>query len=85
MGLSFTIAAGPRQRSHSQFRVTRDSSHFIVTGAKLPQPGGPGPRSYIPQEQGGPVTTPRHWVPFVVSYDSQGYGGGIRSRLHTGY
>jgi hypothetical protein len=22
---------------------------------------------------------------FVASYDSQGYGGGIRSRLHTGY
>jgi hypothetical protein len=21
---------------------------------------------------------------FVVSYDSQGYGGGIRNRLHTG-
>jgi hypothetical protein len=25
MGLSFTIAAGPRQRSHSQVRVPRDS------------------------------------------------------------
>jgi hypothetical protein len=23
--------------------------------------------------------------PFVASYDSQGYGGGIRSRLHTGW
>jgi hypothetical protein len=22
---------------------------------------------------------------FVASYDSQGYGGGIRTRLHTGY
>jgi hypothetical protein len=22
---------------------------------------------------------------FVASYDSQGYGGGIRPRLHTGY
>jgi hypothetical protein len=24
----------------------------------LPQPGGPGPRIYIPQEQGGPVIPP---------------------------
>jgi hypothetical protein len=22
---------------------------------------------------------------FVASYDSQGYGGGIQTRLHTGY
>jgi hypothetical protein len=27
---------------------------------------------------------PKHWVPFAASYDSQGYGGGIRPRLHTG-
>jgi hypothetical protein len=25
---------------------------------RLPQPGGPGPRIYIPQEQGGPVIPP---------------------------
>jgi hypothetical protein len=32
MGLSFTIAAGSRQRSHSQVRVSRDSQpHFTVT------------------------------------------------------
>jgi hypothetical protein len=29
--------------------------------------------------------TPGHWVPFLVaSYDSQSYGGGILTRLHTG-
>jgi hypothetical protein len=28
---------------------------------------------------------PEHWVPFFVTfYDSQGYGGGILSRLQTG-
>jgi hypothetical protein len=25
---------------------------------RLPQPGGPGPCTYIPQEQGGPVIPP---------------------------
>jgi hypothetical protein len=59
MRLSFTIAAGPRQRSHSRFRVPRDSwPHFTVSDSRLPQPGGPGPRIYIPQEQGGPVIPP---------------------------
>jgi hypothetical protein len=59
MDLSFTIAAGPRQSSHSQLRVLRDSwPHFTVSDWRLPQPGGPGPRIYIPQEQGGPVIGP---------------------------
>jgi hypothetical protein len=43
-----------------------------------PQPGGPGPHIYIPQEQGGPVITL-----FFASHDSQGYGGGIRTRPHA--
>jgi hypothetical protein len=38
----------------------------------LPQPGGPGPRIYIPQEQGDPVIPPGTGFPFVASYDSQG-------------
>jgi hypothetical protein len=59
MGLSFTIAAGPRLRSHSQVRVPRDSwSPFTVSDSRVPQPGGPGPRIYIPQEQRGPVIPP---------------------------
>jgi hypothetical protein len=59
MGLSFTIAAGPRQSSRSQVRVPRDSwPHFIVSDSRLPQTGRPGPRVCIPQEQGGPVMPP---------------------------
>jgi hypothetical protein len=54
MGLSFTIAAGPRQRSHSQAQVPRD--YFTVSDSRLPQPRGPGLRIYIPQEQDGSVT-----------------------------
>jgi hypothetical protein len=29
-----------------------------------PQPGGPGPRIYIPQDQGGPVIPPCTGFPF---------------------
>jgi hypothetical protein len=65
MGLSFTNSAGPRQRCHSQVRVPRDSGpYFTVSDSRLPQPGGPSPRIYISQEQGDPVISSRHWVPF---------------------
>jgi hypothetical protein len=70
------------QRSHSRVRVPRESwSHCASTVAdsRLPEPGGPGPRIYIPQEQGGPVTRPgtvfrfRRLLRLV----------GIRTCLHT--
>jgi hypothetical protein len=85
-GLLFTIAAGPRQRLLSWVRVRRDSwSYFTVSDSRLPQPGGLGPRNYIPQEQGGPDMPPRHWDPFSSPHDSQGYDGAIRNRFHAGY
>jgi hypothetical protein len=43
MGLSFTIAAGPSQRIHSQVRVPRDSSHFTVSDSRLPNLEGQVP------------------------------------------
>jgi hypothetical protein len=42
--------------------------------------GVPGLRVYIPQEQDGSVIPSGTWFPFVSSYDSQGYGGCIRTR-----
>jgi hypothetical protein len=48
---------------------------FYCLSFETLQPGGGGARSYIPQALG---------FFFVASYDSQGYGGGIRSRLHAG-
>jgi hypothetical protein len=39
----------------SESRRTRN--HTLLSHLRLPQPGGPGSRIYIPQEQGGPV----HW------------------------
>jgi hypothetical protein len=65
MGLSFTIAAGPRQRGHSRVRVPRDSwPYFTLSDSRLPQPGRPGRRIYIPHEQGGPVIPPSTGFPF---------------------
>jgi hypothetical protein len=56
MGLSFTIAVGPRQCSHSQVRVPQDSwPHLTIPESTLSQPGGPGPRIYMPQEQSDPL------------------------------
>jgi hypothetical protein len=49
-GLPFTIAAG--QRSHSWVR------YFTLSDSRIPQPGGPGFRIYILQEQSDPVTPP---------------------------
>jgi hypothetical protein len=67
MGLSFTIAAVPLQRSHSRVRVPRDSrpyKYFTVSDLRLPEPGGPSARIYIPQEQGGPIIPPGTGLPF---------------------
>jgi hypothetical protein len=56
----------PRQRSHSQVRVPRDSwPYFPVSYLRLLQPGGPRPRIYIPQEQGDPVIPPSPWFTFL--------------------
>jgi hypothetical protein len=64
MGLSFTIAAGPRQRSHSQVSVLRNPwPYFTLSDMTLSQPAGPGPRIYIPQEQSGPVIPPDSGFP----------------------
>jgi hypothetical protein len=52
---------------------------------RLPQPGEPGPCIYIPQEQGGSVIPPVTGFPFRrLLHDSQGNGGSILTRLHTG-
>jgi hypothetical protein len=84
MGLTFTTAAGPRRDSHSQVRVPRESwPYFTVLDSILPLPGGPGPRIYIPQEQGGPVIPQALGSLFVASYDSQSYGGCQRQRIRT--
>jgi hypothetical protein len=44
--------------------ILGSESRFTVSYSRLPQPGGPGPRIYIPQEHGGPVMSPGIWFPF---------------------
>jgi hypothetical protein len=59
MGLSFTIAAGRRQRSHSRARVPLTHDHILLPQIRdSPDLDGqvPPPPIYIPQEQGDPGT-----------------------------
>jgi hypothetical protein len=42
----------------------RTHGHILLSLLRLPQPGGPGSRIYIPQEQGGPVIPPGTGLPF---------------------
>jgi hypothetical protein len=84
MGLSFTIAAGLRQRSHSQVRVPRDSwPHFTASDSKLPNLEGHVPVFMSPRNIVAQLYTQALGSLFVT-YDSQGYGGGVRTRLHAG-
>jgi hypothetical protein len=47
----------------SESRGTED--HILLFQfLRLPQPGGPGPRIYIPQQQGGPDIPPGNGFPF---------------------
>jgi hypothetical protein len=57
-GLSFTVAAGPRQNGHSRVRVPWDLQPYFSASDSI------------------------QTSLFVVSYDSQGYDGGILPRLH---
>jgi hypothetical protein len=56
----------------------------IVSLASNFQPGGAGPSIYVPQYQDSPVSPQALGSLFVAFYDSQGYGGGILTRLDTG-
>jgi hypothetical protein len=38
--------------------------HILLSQIRGPQPGGPGPRIYIPRVQGGPVIPPGTGFPF---------------------
>jgi hypothetical protein len=62
----------------------RTHNHILLSHLRLPQPGGPGPRILILQEQGGQLYPQPLVSLYHASYDSQGYGGGILTRLHTG-
>jgi hypothetical protein len=54
------LARAVTLRSNSR----RTHSHILLSHLRLPQPGGSDPRTYIPQEQGGPVIPPGTGFPF---------------------
>jgi hypothetical protein len=64
-GLTFTIAAGPRQGSHTRVQVLRDSLPYF-TGVRLDTPPTWRARSlYLyPPETGWPSYTTRNWREF---------------------
>jgi hypothetical protein len=47
LGLARAVTLGSKSR--------RTHGHSLLSHLRLPQPGGPGSRIYIAQEQGGPV------------------------------
>jgi hypothetical protein len=64
-GLSFTIVAGPRQRSHSQIRVPRDSwPHVTVSDSRLPPTWRARSPYLYPPGTGWPGYTPGTGFPF---------------------
>jgi hypothetical protein len=70
LGLARAITLGSKH--------LRTHDHILLSHLRLlPQPGGPGPRIYIHQEQCGPVIPTGPGFLFVASYDSQDCGGGI--------
>jgi hypothetical protein len=56
LGLARAVTLGSKSR--------RTHDHILLSHLRLPQPGGPGPCIYIPQEQGGPVIPPGTVFPF---------------------
>jgi hypothetical protein len=44
----------------------RTHNRTLLSHLTRPQPGGPGSRIYIPQEQSGPVIPPLHWSSYLL-------------------
>jgi hypothetical protein len=62
-GLQLVLALARAIILRPESRGTRD--HILMSQIRdFPQPGGPGPRIYIPQEQGDPVIPPGTGFPF---------------------
>jgi hypothetical protein len=76
--LGFASAFTLRPESHR----TRD--HNILSHLRLPQPVGPGPPICVPREEGAQLYPRALGSLFIASYDPQGYGGLIQTRLDTG-
>jgi hypothetical protein len=84
-GLSFTSSTGSRQRSHSRVRVPQNSwPYFTVSIRDSSNLEGQVPIFISPRNRVARLYPQALGSLFVASYNSQGYGGGIRTRLHAG-
>jgi hypothetical protein len=84
-GLPFTIAAGPRQRSHSRIRVPGARDHILLSQIRdSPNLEGQVPIFVSPRNRVAQLYPQGLGPLFVASYDSQSYDGDIRTRLHGG-
>jgi hypothetical protein len=63
----------------SEFGGTHDHIY-----SRLPQPVGSGPSIYTPRNRVAQLYPQALGSLFNASCDTQGYGGGIRTRLHAG-
>jgi hypothetical protein len=85
MDLSFTIAAGLASAVilGSESQGTRDHILLSHIGDNLNQEGQV-PVFISPRNRVARLYPPGTGFLIISSYDSQGYGGGIWTRLHTG-
>jgi hypothetical protein len=82
--VSFTIVAGPRQCSYSLVESRRTHDHILLSQTRdSPNLEGQVPVFISPRNRVAKLHPQALDSLFVASYDSQGYGGGIRTRLHT--
>jgi hypothetical protein len=56
--LLLQLLLGPARAVTLGSKSRRNHGHILQSHLRLPQPGGPGSRIYIPQEQSGPVIPP---------------------------
>jgi hypothetical protein len=84
-GLLFTIAAGPRQHSHFWVRARGNRGHILLSQIRdFPNLEGQVPVFISPRNRVAHLYPQALGSLFVASYDSKGYGGGIRTRLQAG-
>jgi hypothetical protein len=85
-GLPFTIAAGPRQCSHSRVESRGTRDHILLSQVRhSPNLEGQVPVFIYPRDRLARLYPQSLGSLIVASYDSQGYSGGIRTRLHEGW
>jgi hypothetical protein len=84
MSMLFTTVADPRQRNYSQVRVHGTQDHILLSQIRDSRNlVGLVPVFIFPRNKVAQLYLQALGSFFVTSYDSQGYGGGFRTHLHT--